>query len=103
MLEPYTYILGGIDYLFTLIDGDIDSWDRLGASVSEDNNYGKKVVESSYRYNVYTDKEHYIFTIVEYTRDDYYPENVGVYSLTTSNVRNEEPIFLDAGIYKPEK
>lgn len=92
-----------IDYLFTLVEGNIESWDRIGGSVDETNDYGLKVVESRFRYNVYTDKEQYLFSILEYTQDANNPENVGVYCLKIINVKDEEPIFSDAGIYKPEE
>jgi hypothetical protein len=91
-----------IDYLFTLIEGNIKSWDRIGGSVDETDDYGRKKVKSRFRYNVYTDKEQYLFSILEYTQDANHPENVGVYCLKIINVKDEEPIFSDAGIYKPE-
>lgn len=93
----------GIDYLFTLIEGNIESWERIGGSVDESDDYGQKIVKSRYRYDVYTDQEQYLFSILEYTKDDNHPENVGVYSLKVINVKDKEPIFSDAGIYKPEE
>ncbi|OPX41826.1 hypothetical protein CLHUN_43050 [Ruminiclostridium hungatei] len=92
-----------IDYLIALIKGNVESWDRIGGSVDETNNYGHKQIKSSFRYNVYTEQEQYLFSILEYTKDDDNPENVGVYSLKVINVKDEEPKFSDAGIYKPEK
>lgn len=92
-----------IHYLFTLIEGDIKSWERIGGSVDESDDHGRKTIKSRYRYDVYTDQEQYLFSILEYTKDDNNPENVGVYSLKIINVKNEEPIFSDAGIYKPEE
>jgi len=96
-------IESGIDYLFSLIEGNIESWDRIGGSVDESNDHGKKTVKSKYRYNVYTDTEQYLFSILEFTIDTNHPENIGVYSLKVINVNNEEPVFLGAGIYIPEE
>ena len=92
----------GIDYLFTLIEGSIQSWDRVGGSVDETNDYGRKMVKARLRYNVYTDKEQYLFSILEYTEDADHPENIGVYNIKAINVNSEEPIFSEAGIYMPE-
>ncbi|WP_117387098.1 DUF5104 domain-containing protein [Ruminiclostridium hungatei] len=90
-----------IDYVFSLIEGDIKSWESIGGSIDETGDYGQKIIKSRFRYDVYTDQEQYLFSILEYTKNDKHPENVGVYSLKIINVKDEEPIFSDAGIYKP--
>lgn len=92
-----------IDYLFTLIEGDIESWEKIGGTVDESNDDGRKTIKSRYRYNVNTEKDQYLFSILEYTKDDNDPENVGVYCLKIINVKDEEPIFSDAGIYMLEE
>jgi hypothetical protein len=91
-----------IDYLVTFIEGDIESWERIGGSVKERNEYGHKTILSRFRFNVYTDKEQYLFSIREYTSYTDQPENVGLYSLKIYNVKDDEPSFPDAGIYMPE-
>ncbi|MCL2164694.1 MAG: DUF5104 domain-containing protein [Oscillospiraceae bacterium] len=91
----------GADYLFTLIDGNIETWEKIGGSIDETGDYGHKTIKSRFRYDVYTDKEQYLFSILEYTQNDDHPENVGVYCLKIINVKDEEPLFSDAGIYKP--
>ncbi len=93
----------GIDYLFALIEGNIKSWDRIGGSVDESTNDGHTIKKSRYRFNVYTDKGQYLFSILEYTKDDQNSKNIGVYCLKIINVDGEEPIFSNAGIYMPEK
>lgn len=92
-----------IDYLFTLIEGEIESWEKIGGTVDESNDDGRKIIKSRYRYNVNTETEQYLFSILEYTKDDKHQENVGVYCLKIFNVEDKEPIFSDAGIYKPEE
>ena len=92
-----------IDYLFGLIEGNIESWDRIGGSVDETNDDGRKTVKSRFRYNVYTENEQYLFSILEYTQNTNYPDYVGVYCLKIINIKDEEPIFSDAGIYKPDE
>jgi hypothetical protein len=91
----------GIEYLFTLVEGDIESWKKIGGIVDESNRHGRGTIKSLYRYNVHTDKEEYLFSILEFTKDSDNPENVGMYSLTVNNMKDEEPVFSDAGIYVP--
>lgn len=90
-----------MDYVLNFIEGDIKSWESIGGSIDETGDYGQKIIKSRFRYDVYTDQEQYLFSILEYTKNDKHPENVGVYSLKIVNVKDEEPIFSDAGIYKP--
>jgi hydrogenase maturation factor HypE len=90
-----------INYLLALVEGNIESWEKIGGSVGESDDYGHIKIKSRFRYNVYTDKEEYLFSILEYTKDTDNPDNVGVYSIKAINVKNEEPVFSDAGIYLP--
>jgi len=92
-----------IDYLFTLIEGNIESWEKIGGSVDESTNEGHTTTKFRYRFNVYTDKEQYLFSILEYTKDADNPKNIGLYCLKVINVKDEEPAFSDAGIYRPEE
>lgn len=94
---------GGIDYLFTLIEGNIESWEKIGGSVDESTNEGHTTTKFRYRFNVYTDKEQYSFSILEYTKDADNPKNIGLYCLKVINAKDEEPVFSDAGIYRPEE
>jgi hypothetical protein len=69
----------------------------------ESNYHGRGTIKSRYRYNVYTDKEEYLFSILEFTKDSDNPKNVGMYCLKVFNVKDEEVVFSDAGIYMPGK
>jgi hypothetical protein len=93
----------GIEYLFTLVEGNIESWKKIGGTVDESNRHGRGTIQFRYRYNVYTDKEEYLFSILEFTKDSDNPENVGMYCLKVFNVKDEERVFSDAGIYMPGK
>lgn len=92
---------GGIDYLYTLIKGDVERWEKIGGSVDESINDGDTIKMIRYRFNVYTDKEEYLFSILEYTKDTENPQNIGLYCLKVINVNDKEPKFSEAGIYKP--
>lgn len=92
-----------IDYLFTLIDGEIESWDKIGGTVDESIDDDQITTKSRYRFNVYTDKQQYLFSIMEYTKSTKNSKLIGLYSLKVVNISDEEPLFSEAGIYKPEE
>jgi|GEM_PF-5895036 len=88
-----------IDYLFAIIEGDIKTWDKIGGNVSESVQGGIVLVEFTYRFKIYTDKEQYIFSVRGYSKDTNNPKNIGLYSLKVFNVKCEPPLFRGAGIY----
>jgi len=99
-----------MDYLFEFVKGNIESWKAIvSGAVSETNHYGHKVKKSRSWYTVTTDKEEYLFFLVEYTEDTDHPENVGLYMLQVIKAEDKDAQFdggqkiLCAGIYKPDE
>ena len=90
---------GGVNYLFTLIDEKILSWDKIGGSVDESIDEGRTTTMYWYRFNINTENEQYLISISEYTKDDENPKNIGLYSIKVINVEDEEPKFSEPGIY----
>lgn len=74
---------GGIDYLFSLFEDDIDmeSWKQLGGHVSESNDYGHRTKSINYIFSVCSGEKEYWLSIVEDTVDTDHPENVGLYTI----------------------
>lgn len=98
---------GSIDYLFKFFQGKDTSWERNGLSVDETNNYGHKTKQHYSMYYVNTDKQEYIFYLIECTVDSDNPENIGLYTLRVIKAEDRETQFclyddMKAGIYKPE-
>ena len=98
----------GIDYLFYIIKGTVKSWKRNSSSGSEDIRDGKTTKMIRSHYNVITDEDEYYFFIVEYTKDDSNPDNIGVFMIqaTKREDMNNLPSWQDSlcgGIYKPEE
>ncbi|WP_242942794.1 DUF5104 domain-containing protein [Papillibacter cinnamivorans] len=100
---------GQMDYLLGFIQGNIESWKFQGGSADGANYEGHKTRKSRYWYSVKTDKEEYLFFLLEYTEDTDHPENVGLYMLQVIYMKDEDTQFdggndiLCAGIYKPEE
>lgn len=97
-----------IDYIFELFQGEVKSKERKpGLIVDESNNYGHKTREVKSFYNVDTDKQKYLFFLLEYTVDTDHPDNVGLYTLRVIKAEDKETQFgfwqdmKIAGIYKP--
>ena len=100
---------GRMDYLFGFIQGNIESYEALvSGATSESNNYGHKIKKSKSWYKVKTDKEEYLFFLLEYTENTDHPENVGLYMLQVIKAEDRETQFdggqdiLCAGIYHPD-
>ncbi|MCR6546226.1 DUF5104 domain-containing protein [Dehalobacterium formicoaceticum] len=106
------------DYLFSFIQGDIDSWEELGGpTVFDSNDNGHKKKEVSSYYYVNTDKERYFFLLDDCTVDTDQPDNVGLYLLLVVKAEDREKIYdgdqkiiydgykrlTHAGIYIPLK
>jgi hypothetical protein len=96
-----------IDYLFDLIQGDIDSWEKDGQnnwSSSESIEYGKRSLMIRFSFDVKTDKDVYLFYVIDYNTDTINPDNQGVYMLELIKFTDEEdleswPDRMRAGIY----
>jgi len=99
---------GGMDYLFELLQGDVTSWERDGQIVDETNEYGHRTKEVKSFYIVETDKQKYLFFLLEYTVNTDHPDNVGLYALRVIKVEDKETQFGSwqkmkiPGVYKPK-
>ena len=99
----------GIEYLFDFVQGNVTSYDfRTGPGsdgLIENGNRWEKLVSW---FNVVTDKEKYVFFILQYSVDTFDPDNVGVYSLRVVKEADEYTqmtYWTDMeipGIYQPE-
>ena len=92
-----------IDYLFSLINDDISSWEQIGGHEEEANDYGHEVLMIRYRYHVNIGDTQYLFQIYECIKNTDSPQKIGLYSLKVVPADREEPVFRNAGIYVPEK
>lgn len=99
---------GRMDYLFEFVQGDIKSWESEAGGVDATKSKGHIKKKSRYWYTVKTDKEVYLFFLLEYPEDTEHPENVGLYMLQVIKAKDEDTQFdggqdiLCAGIYHPE-
>jgi len=97
-----------LDYVFELFQGSVKTVTNYGPGASEDidgNGHVTKELTSWHRVN--TDKQKYIFFLVEYIKDDNNPDNVGLYTLRVIKAKDEKTQFgyFDdmklPGIYMP--
>jgi hypothetical protein len=99
----------GIDYLFSFLQGDVKSWKRDKWSSDESVRNGKKSVMLRSWYTVSTDKNKYMFFVIDFTEDTINPNNAGVYTLRVIKAEDKETQFgywqdmKIAGIYKPKE
>lgn len=97
-----------LDYLFEFFQGDIQKWDECSPGTSEERKYGHVIKKLSWWTYVYTDKEKYIFFLIEYAEDTDHPDNVGLYTLRVINAKDEDKEFERydkmeiPGIYRPK-
>lgn len=101
---------GRLDYLLEFIQGDIISWKAIVSGATDGvYNYGSRMTKSRSWYSVKTDKEEYLFFLLEYPEDTEHPDNVGLYMLQVIKMADKKAQFdggqkiLCAGIYKPEE
>lgn len=97
-----------IDYLFEFFQGEVESCDDGGGPiVDEDTEYGKKTKEVKSFFDVITDKQKYVFFLLDYPVDTINPDNVGLYTLRVIKAEDEKAqltYWQDMkipGIYKP--
>lgn len=98
----------GMDSLFDFIQGDIKSWESDGWSSSESAEYGKSSLMIRSSFIIKTDKEEYVFFIVDYSVDTMNPDNEGLYMLQVRTSGYNEDLGswqdrLRAGFYIPEE
>jgi hypothetical protein len=99
---------GSIDYLFEFFQGEDASWVSNGMSADETNDYGQKTKKLYSMYYVNTDKQEYIFYLIECTIDTENLDNIGLYTLRVIKAEDRETQFCEykdmkAGIYRPEE
>lgn len=108
-LDEAVDIDGRIVYLLDFIQGNIESWKRDTWSADKSIHDGKTTNMITSWYKVSTDKEDYLFFLLEYSEDTDNPDNVGLYTLRVIKAEDEETQFSSwqkmqiAGIYKPEE
>ncbi|WP_459764950.1 DUF5104 domain-containing protein [Alkaliphilus crotonatoxidans] len=100
---------GGMDYLFGFFQGNVDSWKRDRFTSETSSEYGKKSVMLVSWYTVVTDKDKYMFFVIDYTKDTINPDNAGLYTLRVIKAEDKDTQFTYwqdmkiAGIYKPKE
>jgi hypothetical protein len=98
-----------IEYLFTVIQGDVKSWERQGTSLWESNEYGDKKFTVQAFFDIKTERQDYILFLVECTRDDFDADGVGLYFLSIIKAEDDQKDWGiwngedKPGIYKPEE
>lgn len=99
----------GMDYLFEFIQGDVTSWERDMWSSDEKIRSGKRTVMLRSWYIVNTDKNEYLFFIIDFDKDTVDPSNEGLYTVRVIKAEDEETQFTYwqdmeiPGIYKPKE
>ena len=98
---------GSMDYLFEFFQGKVTSWEiNGGPSVYETTDQGHNTKKFNSMYYVNTDKQKYIFYLIEWTVDTDHPDNVGLYTLRVIKAEDRDTEFckyqdMKAGIYRP--
>jgi hypothetical protein len=95
--------------LFKFFQGNVKSWERDRFSGSTETDYGKKSVKLVSYYIVTTDKDKYMFFIIDYSENTIDPDYAGLYTLHVSKEGDDETQFTYwqdmeiAGIYVSKK
>jgi len=92
------------DYLFELIQGNIESWELDGWSSDGLIDYGKRSLMIRYPFYLITDENVYHFYVIDYSTDTIDPDNEGIYMLELIKFTDEEDLDywtnrMRAGIY----
>jgi hypothetical protein len=82
-----------IEYLFKYFEGNIDSKKRNSFSSETSIDYGKKSVKFLYSYTVTTDKDKYLFFVIDFAEDTINPNNTGLYTLRVISDEDKEAQF----------
>ena len=106
-LQEANDIEGGINYLFSFIEGDIKSWEIVRWSSGTDREHGKYTEMLRSWNSVKADDHKYLFFIIDFPEDTINPENTGLFTLRVIRAEDEEtqftywPKMMIAGIYRP--
>ena len=99
-----------MDYLFGFFQGEVISWElETGPGTDDTINDGYRTQEIKTWYKVETDIQTYLFFLLDYTRDDKHPDNVGLYSLRVIKAEDKDTQFtywqdmIIPGIYNPNE
>ncbi len=97
-----------MNYLIDFFKGDVIDWEvAAGPGTSERLKSGKKWIEIKIWYSIETTENNYVMFILNYDRDDFEPENEGLYSIRVvleENRDTEMTVWQDMkipGIYNP--
>ena len=82
----------GVDYLFELLQGNVDTWERDGWSSDESIKDSKKSLMIRFSFDVKTDKDTYHFFVIDYNKDTINPDNQGVYMLELIKFTDEKDL-----------
>lgn len=101
---------GHMDYLFEFFQGKVQLVKNDGPTPSdEDFEYGKRSKMIRSFFYVTTDKEKYVFFLLDYPVDTINPDNKGLYTLRVIKAEDEKAQLTYwqkmkiPGIYKPEE
>lgn len=98
----------GIDYIFSFFQGKVTCWKRDKWASNESIRNGKKSIMLRSWYTVSTNKNKYLFFVIDFTEDTINPNNSGIYTLRIIKAKDKKTQFgywqdmKIAGIYKPK-
>lgn len=103
-LEEVDDFENDVNYLFEILQGDVDTWERDGFSSGESIRDGKKSLMHRISFYVNTDEDVYSFYMIDYNTDTINPDNQGVYMLELIKFTDEDDLDswqnrMRAGIY----
>ena len=82
-----------LERLFVLLLGNIENWERSGFISNTFREDGRVSIMSISFYTVTTDVDKYRVFTLEYTKDTFNPDNVGMYSLRIIKAIDEDTQF----------
>lgn len=93
-----------VDYLFKLLQGNVDTWERDGCASDESIEDGKKSLMIRFSFDVKTDKDTYHFFVIDYNTDTINTDNQGVYMLELIKFTDDKDLEswqdrMRAGLY----
>lgn len=93
-----------VDYLFELLQGNVESWTKDGWASDESMTHGKRSLMIRFSFDVKTEKDVYHFFVVDYNTDTINPDNQGVYMLELIKFTDEKDLEswqdrMRAGVY----